>query len=299
MQAQYRIYEEKSGLEMINALLNYKLSNKSSSHLNLRDIKSAKKVLFALFTRYGDTVIDLVIIREFVEQYPLKDYLVICPKQMKPYFNELVPKIKCIGINKRNYLDMIKLNHYLKKWSPDIGFNPWSFGLESCFFLTYSKKYQYFKDFEKPEKINHYEVVRKYLRLSQKIWKIRDLSINFNCERVLICPESTNNERSISIEQLDRIVNDAMINFENPIITIASLSSYYLRPNCNSFIFKKTDKSSKNFIKLVKDSELVICADSAPLHIASVLKKNIVAVFNSTTPEIVLNSGSRVILYKG
>ena len=134
--------------------------------------------------------------------------------------------------------------------------------------------------------------------MPEKIWKIEDLTLNLNCKRVLICPESTDNERSISIEQLEKIINDAMRNFENPVITIASLSSHYLQSNCNSFIFKKTEKSSINFIKLVKDSDLVICADSAPLHIASVLNRKIVAVFNSTTPEMVLNSGSRISLYK-
>ena len=284
---------------MINAFLKYKISEKYNDYPNQSDIKEAKKVLFALFTRYGDTIIDLVVIKEFVNHYPLKEYLVLCPKQMKPYFSELIPKIKCIGINKRNYIDMIKLDSYLKKWSPDIAFNPWSFGLESSFFLTYSKKYHFYKSYKNSEIINHYAVVRKYLSLPEKIWRIEATAMNRDYKRVLICPESTDNERSISNEQLDRIINDAMINFENPIITIASLSSYYLRSNCNSFIFKKTDKSSKKFIKLVKDSGLVICADSAPLHIASVLKKNIVAVFNSTTPEIVLNSGSQVILYKG
>ncbi len=283
---------------MINAFLQFKIRNKSSHHLNLGDIQEAKKVLFATFTRYGDTIIDLVVIQEFIEQYPSKEYLVLCPKQMKPYCSELIPKVKCIGINKRNYLDMIKLNSYLKKWSPDIAFNPWSFGLESSFFLTYSKKYQFYKSFKRPEIINHYAVVRRYLKLPEKIWKIEDLTLNLDCKRVLICPESTDNERSISVEQLEKIIKNAMINFENPIITIASLSSHYLRSNCNGFIFKKTDKSSRNFIKLVKDSDLVICADSAPLHIANALKRNIVAVFNSTTPKIVLNSGSRLSLYK-
>ena len=251
---------------MINAFLRHKAKNLSSYAIKLKDIQNANKVLFALFTRYGDTIIDLVVIQEFVEQYPSKDFLILCPKQMKPYFDELTPNLRCIGINKRNYLDMFKLNFFLKKWSPDIGFNPWSFGAEGSFFLSYCQKFQFYKDFNKPQVINHYEVVRKYLELPEKIWKIKDSTLELNYQRVLICPESTDSKRSISIEQLDRIVNDAMINFENPIITIASLSSYYLQSNCNSFIFKKTDKSSKKFIKLVKDSGLVICADSAPLH---------------------------------
>jgi hypothetical protein len=52
---------------MINFLLRHKTKSLSSSAIKLKDIQNAKKVLFALFTRYGDTIIDLVVIQEFVE----------------------------------------------------------------------------------------------------------------------------------------------------------------------------------------------------------------------------------------
>ena len=35
------------------------------------------KILFSIFTRYGDTIIDLMIVKEFVKKYPNKDYLII------------------------------------------------------------------------------------------------------------------------------------------------------------------------------------------------------------------------------
>ena len=282
---------------MINSLLHHKTKSLSSSSIKLKDIQNAKKVLFALFTRYGDTIIDLVVIQEFVLEYPSKDYLILCPKQMKPYFDELTPNLKCIGINKRNYLEMFKLNYFLKKWSPDIGFNPWSFGVEGSFFLSYCQKYQFYKDFNKPQVINHYEVVRKYLRLPEKIWKTEVLATELKLKRVLICPESTDGERSISIGQINKIIKEIKYNFGNPLFTIASVTPKYRHSNCNNFFFKKTNKSSRNFIKLVKDSDLVICCDSAPLHIAQVFKKNILAVFTATNPEIVLNSGSKINLY--
>ena len=282
---------------MINSLLRHKTKSLSSSPIKLRDIQNAKKVLFALFTRYGDTIIDLVVIQEFVQKYPSKDYLILCPKQMKPYLDELTPNLKCIGINKRNYLEMFKLNFFLKKWSPDIGFNPWSFGVEGSFFLSYCQKYQFYKDFNKPQVINHYEVVRKYLGLPEKIWKIIDSKLDLNYQRVLICPESSDSERSISIGQINKIINEIKYNLGNPLFTIASISPKYRQSNCNNFFFKKTNKSSRDFIKLVKDSDLVICCDSGPLHIAQALKKNILAVFTATNPEIVLNSGSKINLY--
>ena len=282
---------------MINALLRHKVKSISSSGINLKDIQNANKVLFALFTRYGDTIIDLVVIQEFVEKYPSKDFLILCPKQMKPYFDELTPNLRCIGINKRNYLEMFKLNFFLKKWSPDIGFNPWSFGVEGSFFLSYCQKFQFYKDFNKPQVINHYEVVRKYLSLPEKIWKIKDSTPELNYQRVLICPESTDSERSISIGQINKIINEIKYNFGNPLFTIASITPKYHQSNCNNFFFKKTNKSSRDFIKLVKDSDLIICCDSGPLHIAQALKKNILAVFTASNPEIVLNSGSKISLY--
>lgn len=278
---------------MINVFLRHKAKNLSSSAIKLKDIQNANKVLFALFTRYGDTIIDLVIIQEFVERYPSKDLLILCPKQMKPYVDELTPNLRCIGINKRNYLDMLKLNFFLKKWRPDIGFNPWSFGVEGSFFLSYCQKYQFYKDFNKPRVINHYEVVRKYLRLSEKMWKTENLTINFNLKRVLICPESTDNDRSISTEQIDKILDEFKLNFSYPSFTIASMSKKYLHSNCKNFFFKKTEKSSRGFIKLVKDCNLIICADSAPLHIAHAFNKNVVAVFNTTSAKIVMNTGSK------
>lgn len=282
---------------MINFFLGHKTKKLISHVPSLEDIQKSNKILFALFTRYGDTIIDLVIIQEFVKKYPSKDYLVLCPKQMKPYFDEITPKLKCIGINKRNYFEMFKLNLYLKKWSPEIGFNPWSFGLEGSFFVSYCQKYQLYKNFNKPQDINHYEVVRKYLRLPKKIWKIENLVFALNYKRILVCPESTDTDRSISNSQIDKIINELNLSSDNTCITIASISTKYRISYCNNFFFKKNEKSSRNFIKLVKNSDLIICADSAPLHIANALKKNVIAVFNTTSPEIVLNSGSKVNLY--
>ena len=123
------------------------------------------------------------------------------------------------------------------------------------------------------------------------------LGTELKLKRVLICPESTDSERSISIGQINKIIKEIKYNFGNPLFTIASVTPKYRHSNCNNFFFKKTNKSSRNFIKLVKDSDLVICCDSAPLHIAQVFKKNILAVFTATNPEIVLNSGSKINLY--
>ena len=278
-------------MELINWFFKFKKKKLTDFDINSEDIVRSKKIFFCLFTRYGDTIIDIVVIKEFIEEYPNKDYLILCPKQMKPYVNEIIPNIRCISINKRNLIEILKIDLLLKKWSPDIGFNPWSNGFESWYFLSYCKKYKLYKNFLKPEIINHYEIVRRYLNLEEKNWKINKLLFKFNFKKILICPESTNSNRSITDDQLDMIIKNIKSESSNAKITIASISLDFFKENTTSFIFKKNEASSQSFIRLLKDCELIICADSAPLHIANALKKNVIAVFNSTDPSNVLNSG--------
>ncbi len=279
---------------MINSFLRFKTQNVDSKALKLEDIQQASKVLFSLFTRYGDTIIDLVVIKEFIELYPNKEYLILCPRQMKPYVNELLPNIECIALNKRNIFDMIKIDFKLKKWHPDVGFNPWSNGLDSCYFLTYCKYFHCYKDFDKPKIVNHYQIVRKYFFLKQNPWAIQNFSNKSEYKNILICPQSTDVDRSISATQLKQIILDLNSKYSGASITIAAIDSSYFKPDCNRFFFHKTKQSSQAFINLVKSSELVICADSAPLHLSLAFKKNVKAFFHTTSPEVVLNTNSRV-----
>ena len=87
---------------MINYFLKHKMKKITSFPPSVDDIKKSSKILFSIFTRYGDTIIDLVVIKEFIECYPEKEYLILCPRQMKPYVSELLPTIECIAFNKRN-----------------------------------------------------------------------------------------------------------------------------------------------------------------------------------------------------
>ena len=111
---------------MINLYLKRKTKNLVSLPPSLQDIESSKKILFSIFTRYGDTVIDLMIIKEFIELYPNKYYLILCPRQMKPYVEEFLPSTECISFNKRNFFEITKVLKIIKKRKFDVGFNPWS-----------------------------------------------------------------------------------------------------------------------------------------------------------------------------
>jgi ADP-heptose:LPS heptosyltransferase len=277
---------------MINYFFKQKTKKIISSPPTLIDIKISQRVLFSIFTRYGDTIIDLVVINEFIERYPEKEYLILCPKQMKPYVNELLPNIKCIAFNKRNLFEIFKVCRLLKKRKFNIGFNPWSNGLDSSYLLSFCEKFLFYKDFDKPKHINHYQVIRKYLKLSEKKWVMNELISHKNYKNILICPQSTDSNRDLPKEKLDSLILDFNKMYNQPIITIASMNKSDFRDECNKFILEKTADSSKNFLDLVKKSSLIVCPDSGPLHIALALKKDLLAFFRTSLPEIVINSDS-------
>ena len=277
---------------MINFFLKYHIKTAISFPASFEDIQDAKKILFSIFTRYGDTIIDLAVIKEFIEYHPKKEYLILCPRQMKPYVSELLPNIECITINKRNIFEMLKVHRILKERMYDVGFNPWSNGLDSCYFTSYCKKFLFYKDFKRPDIINHYQVIRRYLELPAKDWLISPLKLKKNYQNILICPQSTDNNRSIASKSLDNLIIKFQEIYKQPDITIASMDKIYFRKSCKNFYFKKTAFSSQQFINLIKRNALVVCSDSGPLHIALALKKDLVAFMPATSPNIVINTGS-------
>jgi len=283
---------------MINYFLKYKMKKITSSTPNIDDIKKSSKILFSIFTRYGDTIIDLVVIKEFIECYPKKEYLILCPRQMKPYVGELLPTIECIAFNKRNLFEMLRVDRLLKKRKFDIGFNPWSNGLDSCYFISYCDKFLFYKDFDKPSIINHYQVVRRYLKLPEKDWVINKLILKKSYQDILICPHSTDINRNLPGEQLDRLILDFQKMYQQPEITIASMDKSDFREGCSKFILEKKAHSSEQFLDLIKKSALVVCSDSGPLHIALALKKDLLVFMRITIPDIVINSGSCLLINK-
>lgn len=277
---------------MINYYLKYKTRKISSMPPSAYDIKKSGRILFSIFSRYGDTIIDLVVIKEFIQLYPDKEYLIICPRQMKPYVNEILSGTECFAFNKRNIYEMLKVTILLKRRSFDIGFNPWSNGLDSCYFLTFCRQFLFYKDFDKPTEINHYQVVRRYLMLQEKPWFIKKPKFKQTYKKIMICPESTDSDRSMTSEQLDITIKKLNELYNFPTIIIAAIQNNYFRAGYEKFKFKKTAEASKKFLSLIKRSEMLVCVDSGPLHIAIALQKDVISVMNSTSPNIVLNSQS-------
>jgi ADP-heptose:LPS heptosyltransferase len=281
---------------MINYYLRHKTKKITSAPPNTDDIKESRKILFSIFTRYGDTIIDLMIIKEFIKKYPNKEYLIIFPKQMEPYVKEFLPSIKYKAFNKRNLFEMAKVIRLLKSERFDIGFNPWSNGLDSCYFISFCKKFLFYKDFDRPSNINHYQVVRRYLKLPEKNWKINELSLQESYKKILICPHSTDPNRNLPIEKMNQIIFELQSANNRAEIVIASMDNSYFRDDCKKFMFEKSVHSSMRFLELMKQSSLIICSDSGPLHIALALKKDLLAIMISTEPKIVINTGSRLII---
>ena len=281
---------------MINYFFKKKLKEINSIPPNTSDIERSNNILFSIFTRYGDTIIALIVIKEFIKKYPNKDYLIICPKQMEPYVKEFLPSIKSMAFNKRNLFEMAKVIKLLKSEVFDIGFNPWSNGLDSSYFISYCKKFLFYKDFDKTTNINHYQVVRRYFKLPEEKWKINELTLKENYSKILLCPHSTDVNRNLPVEKMDQIIFELQSKYNRPEIVIASMDKSYFRDDCQKFIFEKSDHSSKKFLKLMRESSLVICADSGPLHIALALRKDLVVFMISTDPKIVINTGSSLII---
>jgi hypothetical protein len=85
-----------------------------------------------------------------------------------------------------------------------------------------------------------------------------------------------------------------MYNF--PEITIASMDESFFRGGCKSIKLEKSASSSRLFLSIMKQSSLIVCSDSGPLHIALSLNKNLIAYMRSTKPQDVINTGSSVLI---
>jgi ADP-heptose:LPS heptosyltransferase len=140
--------------------------------------------------------------------------------------------------------------------------------------------------------------VRRYLKLPEKDWVINELILKESYKKILICPQSTDTNRNLPGERLDRLILDFNKMYNQPEIIIASMDKSYFRDGCNKFILEKTAHSSEKFLDLIKKSSLIVCSDSGPLHIALALKKDLLAFMKITMPDIVINSGSCLIINK-
>lgn len=188
---------------------------------------------------------------------------------------------------------MINVIHFLKKSNIDLGLNPWSYGNDSEFLISYSKKFFFYKEFDNFTKTyNLYDRVRKYFHLEIVENKsLNDINLE-KIKQVLIAPISTDITKNLTIEQLNYIIKLLNNKYKNIDITVAIPKSLVnINIDVKKFIFGKNIKNSNDYLKELKKSDLFIGVDSGPLHIAMALKIPSIGIFGPTSPNTIFNNG--------
>lgn len=269
---------------------------KMAAEISLQEIIQARKVLFALFSRYGDVIISLGVIKEFMERYPDKEYFLVTSPQMHPYAERLVGRqAKIMSFNKRrNFIKLLKIVSFLKKEKIDLGFNPWSGGDDARFIITYAGKFNFYEGFIGIS--NLYDRIRDYLRLPkgdrlQPAWNLD------NIKRILICPRSTALNKSLGDADLRTLVQWVRQKFPAAGITIALHQEEAKGKGGlgEIFVFRKSRAASAQFLRLMENADLVISVDAGPLHLADKLGIRTIGIFGPTTPQGVLDRVTQVV----
>jgi len=266
------------------------------------DIENSGVVLFSVFSRYGDGITSFKIIREFISYYPMKQYIVITSPQLYPYARTIIREnIDIIYVNKRrNPLKLLKIIWHLKRAKVDLGFNPWSHGDESEFFITFAKKYSvYKKRAHYPKYYNVYDRVREYLLLKSKEVRLTTPCIDDGTiKNIVIAPFSTDVKKNLDRSDISALIEQLKNKFDSPDITIA-LPRKELQNAGNSpvrrLILGKSAKQSETFLKLLSTADLFIGVDAGPLHLADALGIRSIGIFGSNAVETFMDKDSNIL----
>ena len=284
---------------MVNRLLRKRLKTfrKYSTPISQSEIEEAKTVLFSVFARYGDSIISFRMIHEFMLVHPEKNCLVITSPQSYPYARRILPGAQILKVNKRNPIQMFFTLRTLSRIEPDLGFNPWGHGDDSEYFITYAKRFFFFKQCGSFRKIdNLYDRVRFYINLNLPETR------SFSCHEIggidrsaVIAPLSTDPTKNIPLPSLQKLVS---LLHERGVEQITIASPKKLPIDLPHFLFRKSQRNSRSFLELIDSMDLFIGVDSGPLHIADAIGKKAIGIFGPTSPETVLNADSTVMPWR-
>lgn len=286
-------------------MINYILNKRSSkvlpdSVITQEDIRNAKTVLFSVFARYGDGLISIKIIREFMDRYPNKRYFIYVPPQFAPYSKHFLPEAVTVSIFKRNPIDMAKAIYIAHKEQFDIGFNPVGHGSDSEYFASLAKKFAFYKirnrkDF--PQLENIYDRPRVYVGMEAKGWGHAQPKLKSGYENVLICPESTDKYKSMDDDHLAKMIAHIKNYFNTKKIVLAvSPGRERGFKEYEAVILGKG--SSRRFLDATQKADLVVAVDAGPMHLADMLGKDTIGVFSITSPEWVMDACSNVFIVR-
>ena len=271
-----------------------------SGSLNPADIDRARSVLFAVFARYGDSVIAFKAINRFIARYPDKRYWLITTHQARPYAEALIhAPLQLFSVNKRrNPILLWRLVRLLRRDTPDLGLNPWSHGKESEYFISLCRQFVVYRSFSNVERLtNMYRRVYDYLQLPDPP-TAAPTPLPARARRIVICPCSTDIRKSLDQVDLAKVVRAARKRFGTPEIVVAGLPEELARfenPAVEQFTLGKSRVASERFIGLLGTADLFIGVDAGPLHLADALGLPVIGVFGPTAPQTILDRDSRVL----
>jgi len=271
-----------------------------SGSLNPADIDRARSVLFAVFARYGDSVIAFKAINRFIARHPNKRYFLITTHQARPYAEALIHSpLQLFSVNKRrDPIKMWRLTRLLRRETPDLGLNPWSHGEESEYFISYCRQFVSYRSFIHFERhTNMYGRLYDYLKLPEPP-VAAPTALPERAQRIVICPYSTDIRKSLDQDDLAKVVLAARQRFGAPEIIVAGLPAELARTEnlaVGQFALGKSRAASGRFIGLLATADLFIGVDAGPLHLADALGLSVIGVFGPTAPQTILDRDSRAL----
>jgi ADP-heptose:LPS heptosyltransferase len=276
---------------------------RQSESLNPADIDRARSVLFAVFARYGDSVIAFKAINRFIALYPDKRYLLITTHQARPYAEALIRSpLQLFSVNKRrDPLQMWRLVRLLRHDAPDLGLNPKSHGKESEYFISFCRQFVFYRastSVDPRESI--YRPVYSYLQLPEPP-AAAPMPPPARAQRIVICPYSTAIRRSLDPDDLAKVVLAARKRFGAPEIIVAGLPgemAHIENLAVAQFTLGKSRLASERFIGLLATADLFIGVDTGPLHLAEALGLPVIAVFGPTARQTILDRDSRAMVLR-
>ncbi len=290
---------------MWTRLAHYRLQKAGprNAAISAEELGHARSVLFAVFSRYGDSVISFKVVNEFLRRYPDKRCTLVTTPQALPYAQAIIrAEVRFVAIHKRrSVLRIARLLRDLRRDPPDLGFNPWSHGKESQALISYARRFYRFTDFAATaDWRNHYQRVRQYLQLPDPPVSRPDGPPE-KVARIVVAPFSTDPRRSLSAEDVARLLRLLETRHPGARVTLALFAreahAVEGLGGARSF-FGKTRRHSEQFLALLQNCDLFVGVDSGPLHLADALGKPVIAIFGPTAPETVLDRDSQALILR-
>lgn len=285
---------------MLSALMKHRLKRVGSASRTIthKEIEKSTKILFTVFSRYGDAIVSFKVINEFISLYPNKVFFILTSPQLFPYAKEIIAdKANLSCVNKRkNPLKSLKIIRMLKRENIDLGLNPLTWGTDSEFFITFSKRFSFFKKFSNyPVHYNLYDRVREYLLMPEKETNLKPPPLDI-VRNVVIAPSSTDIRKSLDRTDLASLIRQLRDRFADPDITVALPAEDWGKvEDVKKFMLGKAIKNSEEFLKLVKSADLFIGVDAGPLHLADALGVRSIGIFGPNAPETFLDRNSQIL----